>query len=76
MNTIPEKKQIVVVYLNKANAYAENKIAEYQSKLHSAPDIDKLGLQEKVTRWTTYIAYNNQALKELASNELDDWFKD
>ncbi len=72
------RKQIVARFLRQCNAYADGKLAEYaarQATERAAGDPAALAATEtKIAQWQSYVAFNEHALSELATDRLDDWF--
>jgi len=72
--SIAEKKAVVADFLLKCNRYADGQLAKYRAQLDGATSAEALTIQDKLGHWTAYRAFNEHALAELASDELDDWF--
>jgi hypothetical protein len=68
------KKAVVADFLAKCNRYADGQLDKYRGQLAAAAPSEALALQDKIGHWTTYRAFNEHALDELARGELDDWF--
>ena len=76
MTDLGEKKQIICDFLQRANAYGDTKLAEYQAELNRAGTTNVLALVKKLEQWRSYQVFNDYALGELKTDRLDDWFKD
>lgn len=74
--TLEEKKALVADFLARCNVYADGKLADYASRLTGAGDADALVLQDKITHWTAYRAFNSHTIAELESDRLDSWFEE
>ena len=72
MTDISEKKTIVTDFLNKCNRYADGMLQKYRDALVSEPDSEEI--QRKILKWQAYREYNEHAIRELQTSELDDWF--
>lgn len=68
-----EKKRVISDFLRKCNAYADDKLVDYQQRAASASGIEALSLQDKISHWTAYRAFNEHAITELETDTLDDW---
>ena len=69
-----DKKAVVADYLHRCNRYAEGQLAKYQQELRTADAAAALALQDKISHWTAYRAFNEHALGEIHRGELDGWF--
>ncbi|MCY4340533.1 MAG: hypothetical protein OXE48_04080 [Gammaproteobacteria bacterium] len=76
MATATEKKRIVEDFLKRCNHYSDNKLRNYRASLTGADGEQDLAIQDRITHWVAYRAFNEHAIKELKGSELDDWFKD
>ncbi len=76
MPSIAEKKRIVARFVRQCNDYADAEIARYRAALDAADARAARALQDKISHWTAYRAFNEHTLGELAGNELDSWFED
>ncbi|PCI21520.1 MAG: hypothetical protein COB62_03250 [Piscirickettsiaceae bacterium] len=66
--SLAEKKSIIIDFLQRCNHYSDKMLEKYQSPLtQEAP--------QKVHDWTIYKEFNEYAINELNSDDLDDWFK-
>lgn len=74
MITVRQRKKIVIDFLEKCNRYALEKLDGYRRQQSVKPSMPSLDLDAKITRWSAYYAFNEFALEELRSTELDDWF--
>jgi hypothetical protein len=69
-----EMRELVAHFLRQCNAYARGELERYSTQ--EAPNtMEQLMLQEKITRWSTYLAFNDYAIEELAAGELDAWLQ-
>ena len=76
MTTLHEKKQIVTEFLERCNAYTNNMLERYVAELEDVEGMKRLEIQDKITHWTAYKAFNEYAISELQTVELDDWFEE
>lgn len=76
MATANEKKRIVEDFLNRCNDYSDNKLRKYRASLTGADGEQDLAIQDRITHWVAYRAFNEHAIMELKGTELDDWFTD
>lgn len=76
MATAAEKKCIVEDFLNRCNDYSDNKLRNYRASLTGADDEQDLAIQDRISHWVAYRAFNEHAIMELKGSELDDWFDD
>ena len=76
MTTADQKKRIVEEFLERCNSYAANMIAKYRAAANGGDAEQELALQDKISHWTAYRAFNEHAIMELKGTELDDWFDD
>jgi hypothetical protein len=76
MEKIPlgEKKRLVADFLARCNRYADAKIADYTARAAGLEGTEALANSDKLSHWHAYRAFNEHALRELASDALDDWF--
>jgi hypothetical protein len=74
MTNLNEKKQIVTEFLERCNAYTNDMMERYVAELADAEGMQRLEIQDKISHWTTYKAFNEYAISELQTAELDDWF--
>ena len=51
-------------------------IRKYRKSLDGADAEQELALQDRISHWTAYRAFNEHAIMELNGTELDDWFED
>jgi hypothetical protein len=72
MNVI-EKKAVIADFLAKCNQYADGQLAKYRTQLADTTGSEALAIQDKIGHWTAYRAFNEHALGELASGQLDGW---
>jgi hypothetical protein len=77
---LAQQKLLVSQFLERCNAYAADKIAGYRTDLTTADAtpaaaLEREALQQKIDQWTTYRDFNEHAIGELASGELDAWFE-
>jgi hypothetical protein len=68
------KKAVVADFLVKCNHYADAQLARYRAELAGSTGAAALTLQDKIGHWTAYRTFNEHALAELATSELDEWF--
>ncbi len=71
-----EKKQIVTAFLERSNGYTNGMIANYRKQLDDAAGMDAVALQDKISHWTAYRAFNEYAIEEMKGTQIDDWFVD
>ncbi len=76
MATASEKKRIVEDFLKRCNDYAADMILKYRKSLGAADAEQELVLQDKISHWVAYRAFNEHAIMELHGAELDEWFDD
>lgn len=76
MATANEKKRIVEDFLKRCNDYSDNKLRNYRASLTGADDEQDLAIQDRISHWVAYRAFNEHAIMELKGSELDDWFDD
>ena len=76
MTTAAEKKRIVEDFLKRCNDYSDNKLRNYRASLTGADDEQDLAIQDRISHWVAYRAFNEHAIMELKGSELDDWFDD
>lgn len=76
MPSITEKKRIVAKFLVHCNDYATQKVARYREQLDEAKPDEVLSITDKIGHWTAYRAFNDYTIRELDTDELDDWFRD
>lgn len=76
MATASEKKRIVEDFLRRCNDYSDNKLRNYRASLTGADDEQDLAIQDRISHWVAYRAFNEHAIMELKGSELDDWFDD
>ena len=76
MATADEKKRIVEEFLKHCNDYSRDMLVKYRKSLNTANAEEELVLQDKITHWVAYRAFNEHAIMELKGTELDDWFSD
>jgi len=74
MATMDQKKQVITDFLRKCNEYSDGMIAKYQARLDGANGADALALQDQVSHWSAYRAFNEYTIEELKTDEIDDWF--
>ena len=74
MTGIVEKKRVVIDFLEKCNQYADGMMNKYESQLVDDPDAEESKL--KLLKWQSYKEFNEYAINELESDDLDDWFTD
>ena len=68
------KKAVVADFLTRCNRYADGQLDKYRAQLAALSGSEALAVQDKIGHWTSYRAFNEHALAELARGELDDWF--
>ena len=71
---VTDKKAVVADFLVKCNHCADGQLAKYREQLAAAQSAETLAIQDKISHWTAYRAFNEHALAELAGSELDHWF--
>ncbi|MDX1562021.1 MAG: hypothetical protein R3305_03805 [Gammaproteobacteria bacterium] len=74
--SLAEKKSIVRHFLARCNDYAADQIERYEARLASADEAERNSLKRKIDQWTSYREFNDYALRELETTELDGWFDD
>jgi hypothetical protein len=75
MTTLSEKKSIVSDFLLRCNRYADDKLAGFAAELERSAGLEALAIQDEISHWTAYKAFNEYALAELETEELDAWFE-
>jgi hypothetical protein len=73
---ISQQKLLVRQFLKRCNEYATDRIAEYQESLNAADTEREKALRRKIDEWTIYHRFNEHAIGELETSELDDWFEE
>jgi hypothetical protein len=71
---LDEKKALVAAFLDHCNRYATDRIAAHRAELAGATTWQSLAIQDKIGHWTAYRAFNEYAIEELSTQELDHWF--
>lgn len=72
--TLSEQKRLVGRFLRHCNRYADDKLAGYGERLGRATGFEALELQDKISHWTAYRAFNEYTLDELEQTDrLDAW---
>ncbi|ORU93453.1 MAG: hypothetical protein A6F72_06990 [Cycloclasticus sp. symbiont of Poecilosclerida sp. N] len=71
--SLVEKKSIITDFLQQCNAYSDGMLEKYQAQLEY--ESTKQSALQKIHDWTVYRKFNEHAIKELESAELDGWFK-
>lgn len=74
MATIEQKKKVITDFLLKCNEYSDAMILKYQARLAGANANDALALQDHISHWSAYRAFNEYTIEELKTDEIDDWF--
>lgn len=74
--SVNEKKAIISDFLEKCNVYSEQMLEKYNSKLSDHSVDDKKVIEEKIQKWLSYQEFNEYALRELKTEELDSWLID
>ena len=74
MVSISEKKEIISDFLEKCNAYSDSMIKKYHHESGGKLSEDELLIQDKIVHWMAYKAFNDYAIEELKTEQLDDWF--
>ena len=59
-----DRKQVVLDYLTRCNAYAMDSIARKTER----------GEKEQTASWESYIQFNDHAIEEIKNGTLDNWF--
>lgn len=67
------RKRIITDFLERCNAYADERIAHYSAAFDGTTAAEALALQDKLGHWRAYLAFNEHAIKELQAGELDHW---
>lgn len=76
MSGLAQRKAVVIAFLHRCNAYADAELARYRVQLDVASDAAAaLVLQDKISHWCAYKAFNEVAIGEIERAELDDWFE-
>ncbi|ORU90426.1 MAG: hypothetical protein A6F71_05520 [Cycloclasticus sp. symbiont of Poecilosclerida sp. M] len=70
---LQQKKEIIIDFLKKCNAYGDGMLDKYQRQL-SEVNANTGALKDKMRDWDTHKTFNQVAIDELKTNELDDWF--
>jgi len=71
---LSQKKALVKHFLERCNGYADAKLREYETRQSTGDAPEDPALQDKIASWTSYRAFNEHAIDELATDRLDDWF--
>lgn len=76
--TLSEKKTTICRFLRRCNGYADDKLAAYRERLaKSQSGFETLELEDKISHWTAYKAFNEYTLAELEQTDrLDAWLED
>ena len=74
--TVQEKKKLVAAFLAHCNEYAAARLAAYRERLGAASGWQELELQDKISHWTAYRAFNEYTIEELATGALDEWLSE
>lgn len=72
---IAAKRQLVARFIARCNEYADSKLDGYRAELARAAGFDALAIQDKISHWTAYRAFNEYTLRELGDGELDGWLE-
>jgi hypothetical protein len=70
--SLVEKKSIITQFLQQCNAYSGEMLEKYQAQLGDENTTESV--LQKIHDWKVYQEFNEYAIKELKSTELDDWF--
>lgn len=71
---LSERKRLVTRFLRQCNRYADDKLAGYRARLANATGFEALELQDGISHWTAYKAFNEYAIDELERTDtLDSW---
>jgi|GEM_PF-2572306 len=49
-------------------------LKKYHHESDDKQSEDQLLIQDKIVHWTAYKAFNDYAIEELKTDQLDDWF--
>ena len=72
---LEHEKETIKKFLLKCNDYGKEKIKQHMlEEEKTTSSKEQLEIQEKKTRWQTYIHFNEHALREIDKGELDSWF--
>ena len=63
-------------FLTRCNEYADGMLERYAGELGSSSGMLRLEVQDKISHWTAYKAFNEYTLSELDTSELDAWFEE
>lgn len=75
--TLREQKRLIGRFLRRCNAYADDKLGAYRERLAHATGFEALELQDKISHWTAYKAFNEFTIDELETTDrLDAWLGD
>ena len=74
MINLSEKKEIIIEFLGKCNAYSDSMVRKYQDESRDKNAENTLLVQDKIVHWLAYKAFNEYAIEELKTDQLDDWF--
>lgn len=67
-----EEKKIVLRFLRQCNEYSDREIDRNAEKIKSGENIE--AICGKIQKWLAYREFNERAISEVESGELDDWF--
>jgi hypothetical protein len=70
--SLADKKNIIIDFLHQCNQYSDEMLKKYDQQL--TDDEKKESAPQKIHDWGVYKDFNEFAIKELKSTELDDWF--
>jgi len=71
--SLVEKKSIITDFLQQCNVYSDGMLEKYQAQLED--ENTKQSALQKIHDWNVYREFNEYAIKELGSAELDAWFE-
>ena len=70
--SVEDKKTIIIDFLRQCNNYSDSMLDKYKAQLLDEQPSESA--DQKIHDWTVYKDFNDYAIKELAGEELDDWF--
>jgi len=71
---LQDKKLIIIDFLQRCNVYSEQMLEGYEKKLEESSATSASEIQQKIYDWSIYRKFNEHAIGELDTDELDNWF--
>jgi len=72
--SLDDKKKIISEFLKKCNAYSDQMVEKYESRLESTVESEHKGVTQKIHDWQMYKEFNLYTVTELEGEILDEWF--